>query len=192
VTALKKIVDPYRAIFPTPAALITSIDTKGNPNIATAGEVFMMSLKPLIVAVGFRQATHTNKLLHETKEFAVNLPKKEILNEVDYCGCVSGREIDKFKATKLTPIKSKYIKPPLILECPVNVECRIKTVFSTEYMDRDVFLGEALTVHVDEEIIGEDGLPDLKRFMTVAFASWKYYGVSPFLEKIGFSKKTRS
>jgi len=59
---MKKVLEEYRAVFPTPAALITSVDEKGKPNVATAGETFMMSLRPLVVAVGFRPATYTNSL----------------------------------------------------------------------------------------------------------------------------------
>jgi flavin reductase (DIM6/NTAB) family NADH-FMN oxidoreductase RutF len=152
-------------IFPTPAALVTSIDQKGKSNIATAGEVFMMSLKPLIVAVGFRPSRYSNKLIHATREFVVNLPKEEILEAVDYCG---------------------YVKPPLIKECPVNVECRVVDVICLG--SHEVFAGEVLTIHADEGVIGEDGLPDLTKFKTIAFASRKYYRVTGLLEKMYFSK----
>ena len=186
---MKKVVPPYRVIFPTPAALVTTADVDGNPNVATAGEVFMISLRPVIVAVGFRPATYTNELLHATKEFVVNLPRREILEAVDYCGCVSGRRVDKFKATGLTPLPAKHVKPPLIEECPVNVECRVRDIIHFEYMDRDVFAGDTLAVHLDEDIIGEDGLPDLTKFETIAFASQKYYGITSFLEQMRFSTR---
>ena len=187
---MKKIVAPYRVIFPTPAALVTTVDANGKPNVATAGEVFMMSLRPLIVAVGFRPATHTNKLIHATKEFVVNLPKKEILRAVDYCGSVSGREKDKFKATGLTPLPARYVKPPLIEECPVNVECKVRDVIRMG--SHDVFAGDVLAIHIDEEIIGENGLPDLAKFNAIAFASNKYYGIAHFLEHTRFTKKDKS
>ncbi len=186
---MKKVVAPYRVVFPTPAALVTTADMNGNPNVATAGEVFMISLHPLIVAVGFRPATYTNELLHATKEFVVNLPRREILKAVDYCGCVSGRKVDKFKATGLTPLPAKHVKPPLIEECPVNIECRVRDIIHFEYMDRDVFAADTLAIHIDEDVIGEDGLPDLTRFETIAFASQKYYGIKDFLEHVHFTTR---
>jgi flavin reductase (DIM6/NTAB) family NADH-FMN oxidoreductase RutF len=186
---LKKIITSYRVIFPTPAALITSADIDGKPNVATAGEVFMISLRPLIIAVGFRRATYTNELVHATKEFVVNLPRKEILGAVDYCGCVSGRNVDKFGITGLTALPAKHVKPPLIKECPVNIECKVRDVINLGCMDRDIFAGDTLAIHVDEEIIGEDGLPDLTKFSAIAFASSKYYQVAQFLEHVGFSIK---
>jgi flavin reductase (DIM6/NTAB) family NADH-FMN oxidoreductase RutF len=191
VVVLKRVVAAYRAIFPTPAALVTTVDAEGRPNIATAGEVYMLSLNPLIVGAGFRRATYTNKLLHETGEFVVNLPKRELLEAVDYCGSVSGREVDKFKATGLTPVPAKHVKAPLVGECPVNIECRVRNVVHFDYMDRDVFASECLAVHIDEDIIGEDGLPNLTKFETIAFASWKYYAVREFLENIHFTVKRK-
>jgi flavin reductase (DIM6/NTAB) family NADH-FMN oxidoreductase RutF len=189
VTKLKRVVAPHRAIFPTPAALVTTVNVNDDPNVATAGEVFMISLRPLIVAVGFRPATYTSKLIHQTKEFVVNLPRREILEAVDYCGCVSGRKVNKFKATGLTPVLAKHVKPPLIEECPVNIECRVRDTIHFEYMDRDVFAGETLAIHIDEDILGEDGLPDLMKFEPIAFASQKYYGITDFLENMHFSTK---
>ncbi len=186
---MKKIVASYRVIFPTPAALVTSVDADGRPNVATAGEVYMLSLRPLVVAVGFRAATYTNRLINATGEFTVNLPRKEILSAVDYCGCVSGRQLDKFRATGLTPLPAKYVKPPIIKECPVNVECRVQDVIHLPYSDRDVFVGETMAIHVDEEIMGEDGLPDLRKFTAIAFASNKYYEVTNYLEDMRFSIK---
>ena len=175
---MKKIMPSYRVLFPTPAALLTSIDQQSRPNVATAGEVFMMSLRPLIISVGFRPAIYTNELIHSGREFVVNLPTREILSAVDYCGCVSGREVDKFKATGLTPLPAKHVKPPLIKECPINIECKVKDIIHFPYMDRDVFLGETLAIHADDEIIGEDGLPNLKKvnmvrlYLTSILCSW--------------------
>ena len=189
MAVLKRVVEPYRAVFPTPAALVTTVDSGGCPNVATAGEVYMLCLHPLIVGVGFRRATYSNQLLHETGEFVVNLPSREVLWAVDYCGSVSGREVDKFKAAGLTPVPALHVKAPLVEECPVNIECRVRDVIHFGYMDRDVFAGECLAVHIDEEVIGEDGLPDLTKFETVAFASQKYYAVKGFLEHMHFTRR---
>lgn len=185
---MKKIIKQYRVVFPTPAALVTSISKNNKPNIATAGEVFMISLNPLIVAVGFRPATYTYKLIHEKKEFVVNLPKEDILDAVDYCGCVSGRNIDKFKETGLTPLKAKYVSPPIIKECPVNIECQVSDIINLPYMDRDVFAAYSLAIHTDEEILGKDGLPDLTKFCTIALASGKYYRVANYLKHMRFTQ----
>ena len=182
---MKKLLDQYRAIFPTPSALVTSISSSGKANIATAGEVFMMSLKPLVVAVGFRPARYTNSLIKETREFVVNLPSKNLLNAVDHCGMISGREIDKFEEAGLTPVPAIHVKPPLIKECPVNIECKVRAIIT--FGSHDVFAGDTLAIHVDEEVLGDDGLPDLEKFGAIAYANKKYYVVEKIMNKMGFS-----
>jgi flavin reductase (DIM6/NTAB) family NADH-FMN oxidoreductase RutF len=42
---------------------------------------------------------------------------------MDYCGCVSGKDVDKFEKTGLTKEPAKKVKASLITECPVNLEC---------------------------------------------------------------------
>ncbi|MBO3803858.1 MAG: flavin reductase family protein [Candidatus Brockarchaeota archaeon] len=186
---MKKIVEEYRAVFPTPAALITSADEEGRANVATAGETFMMSLRPLVVAVGFRPATYTNSLIRKTREFVVNLPTVKILKAVDFCGTHSGRDVDKFKATGLTPLPSKHVKPPLIKECPVNIECRVRGIVT--FGSHDVFAGDSLAIHVDEEILGNDGMPDISKAPTIAFANGRYYSVDTLLEPLRFSRSEK-
>ena len=184
---MKKVVAPYRVVFPTPAALVTTADMNGNPNVATAGEVFMISLHPLIVAVGFRPATYTNELLHATKEFVVNLPRREILKAVDYCGCVSGRKVDKFKATGLTPLPAKHVKPPLIEECPVNIECLVKNKIPLGI--HHLFLGEIVQVHVDQEILNEKGRIDFNKGSPFVYNQGEYWSLDKKIGTFGFSKK---
>jgi len=63
--------------------------------------------------------------LDEVEEFVVAVPKPELEKEVALCGKESGRVIDKFEETQLTPIASVHVKPPSIKECVVNIECKI-------------------------------------------------------------------
>ena len=55
----------------------------------------------------------------------VNLPTKQLLEQVWAVGTLSGRNVDKFQAIGLTPIPADVVKPPRIAECPTHIECRI-------------------------------------------------------------------
>ena len=78
------------------------------------------------------------------------------------------------------------VKPPLIKECPVNIECKVRAIIT--FGSHDVFAGDTLAIHVDEEVMGDDGLPDLEKFGTIAYANNKYYVVEKLMNKMGFSK----
>ena len=152
----KVLVDPMRPVYPTPAALITCVASDGKPNIITLGEVFNVSLRrPPIVGLAIRKATYSHGLIAETGEFVVNMPTTAILRETDLCGTRTGRDTDKFAESGLTAIPAHKVRPPLIKECPLNIECRLTSL--QEIGDHDLFLGEVLAVHADESLLDADG-----------------------------------
>jgi flavin reductase (DIM6/NTAB) family NADH-FMN oxidoreductase RutF len=143
-------VPPYRPVYPTPAGLITSVDADGNPNIITLGEVFNISIRrPVILGIAIRKATYSHGLITATREYVVNIPTQAIAEQVWHIGSVSGRSADKFAETGLTPVPAEHVRPPLIAECPINIECKVIGI--QEIGDHDLFLGEALAQHVDSD-----------------------------------------
>ena len=152
-------IDPFRSVYPTPAALVTSVAADGKPNIITLGEVFNVSLRtPPVVGLAIRKATYSHGLIAASREFVVNLPREAILRQTDLCGTRTGRSVDKFALTGLTALPASRVRPPLIEECPVNIECRLLSIH--EVGDHDLFLGEVLAVHADESVLDEKGRPD--------------------------------
>jgi len=85
-------------------------------------------------------------------EFVINLPTKELLEQVWAVGTWSGRNVDKFQATGLTPIPADVVKPPRIAECPTHIECRIIDTLDTG--DHTIFVGE---------VVAKSGDPDAMR-----------------------------
>ncbi|MBN1674207.1 MAG: flavin reductase family protein [Kiritimatiellae bacterium] len=152
----KVAINPFRPVYPTPAALITSVAADGKPNIVTLGEVFNLSLRtPPVVGIAIRKATYSHGLLMECGEYVVNMPTVKLMTAVDGCGSVSGREVDKFARFGLTPVPASRVKPPLIAECPVNIECRI--IGTEEIGDHDLFKGEVVAAHADAELLDGGG-----------------------------------
>ena len=163
-----RIPDPYRPIYPTPAALITSADKDGHPNIITLGEVFNISIRtPVILGIAIRKATYSHGLISASSEFVVNLPTVQIQDKVWYCGSVSGRTVDKFHESGLTPLPASVVSPPLIAECPVNLECKVIGV--QVIGDHDLFLGELQAQHVDNNVLDDDGSIVVDRLDGFAF-----------------------
>ncbi len=152
----KVVVDPMRPVYPTPAALITCVSRDGRPNIITLGEVFNVSLRrPPIVGLSIRKATYSHGLIAETGEFVVNLPTAAMVSVTDLCGTRTGRETDKFAESGLTAVPADKVRPPLIAECPLNIECRLISL--QEIGDHDLFLGEVLAVHADQAVLDAEG-----------------------------------
>jgi len=160
--------DPFRPIYPTPAALITSVSADGSPNIIALGEVYNLSLsKPTIVGVSIRKATYSHGLILQSGEFVVNLPTADLVWEVDRCGTASGQKVNKFKEFGLTPVAASEVRPPLIQECPVNLECRLLGM--EEVGDHDMFKGEVVAAHVDEALLDDEGRVRPERLDVLVF-----------------------
>jgi len=107
--------------------LMTSAGRSGKPNIMTLGwgiYGWFYHEKPVAV-VAVRPACHSFALLDEIGEFVLAVPSPGIAPAVSFCGTKSGRDFDKFAETGLTAAPSFAVKPPSIIECPVNIECRI-------------------------------------------------------------------
>lgn len=181
--------DLFRPIYPTPAALIVSADENKKSNIMTAGEVFNVGLRnPVIIGAAIRKATYTHTLISRTREFTVNLPTASILEKVDLIGTVSGRDgIDKFYEYGLTPVASAKVVPPIVQECPVNLECKLLSV--TEAGDHDLFLGEVVAMYADSDKIDEKKRLIVEKLDGFFFSNQKYYRFGAYLADIGFSRR---
>jgi flavin reductase (DIM6/NTAB) family NADH-FMN oxidoreductase RutF len=182
-------VNIFRPVHPSLAALITSVDAAGKANIITLAEVFNISIrKPVIVGIAIRPATYSHGLISETREYVVNLTTVGILEKVDRCGTVSGRNgTDKFDRFGLSPIPASLVKPPLIDECPVNVECKVIGIQTLG--DHDLFLGEVVAVHVDDDKVDANGKIVTEYLDLLGYINGEYWSFGKYLAKHGFSKK---
>lgn len=174
-----------RPIFPTPAGLVTSVDKEGRPNIITLGEIYNLSVrKPVIVGLGIAPARHSHQLIRECREFVVNLPRSSMVEQVLACGRTSGRkERDKFALAGLTPMPAQKVRPPLIAECPINLECRL--LGEPEPIgDHDLFKGEVLVEHVDADLVDANGALKLDALDMLIFARWNFWAPGPRIGKM--------
>ncbi len=176
-------------MFPCPVVLVTSVNTEGKPNIITLAWAGTVCSEPPTLALGIRPTRYSYKLIKEQKEFVVNIPTAKILKESDYCGVISGKTVDKFSETQLTQEKATKVKAPLIRECPVNLECILKDV--NPLGAHDIFLGEIVQVHVDEDILDDRGNIDFKKADPFVFNQGEYWNIHTKLGNYGFSKNEK-
>lgn len=177
----KKQIKPDAALFPLPVVLVTCTDPSGKPNIITLAWVGMVCSEPPTLSISIRPHRHSYKLIKEQREFTVNIPTVDIMKEADICGMVSGRDSDKFKATGLTPEPAKFVKAPLIKECPVALECRVK--HSMSLGTHEMFIAEIVAAHVDESVMTASGKVDYAKARPFSYNWGEYWSLK---EKVGF------
>ena len=183
---------PFRPIYPTPAGLITSVAPDGKANIITLGEVYNLSLRtPTIVGISIHKARYSHGLISRSGEYVVNLPTTRLMEAVDRCGTTSGRSVDKFAEFGLTPLPATVVEPPLIAECPVNLECRVIGI--EEIGDHDMFKGQVVAAHVDDALLDEGGRVcpdrlDVLCFMYCFNFGGEYWSLGRKLGDLGFTR----
>ena len=180
---MKKSAGPKTIIFPTPALVVATYDKDGKANAMTAAWAGICCSNPPCVAVSLMKSRYTYENIMEQKAFTINIPSEAHVKSVDYFGIASGRKIDKFSVTGLTPVKSTLINAPYIEEFPLILECKL--LQTVEIGSHTQFIGEILDVKADESVLTEDGLPDAEKVMPICFAPGKpgYFGFGKKLAK---------
>jgi len=179
--------DPRPAVYPTTPALISAYDKDGKPNAMTAAWVANICFEPVTAVVGIRDTRYTFELIKKSGVFGINIPNAKIAKKIDYFGIVSGRDHDKFKETGLTVFKGKELLVPLIVECPINIECKVikQIKIGTHY----AIFGEIKKVYYDKSMINEQGNPDILLGDILAYGTGNYYRLKEIVGKQGFSQK---
>ncbi|MFC2036214.1 flavin reductase family protein [Chloroflexota bacterium] len=149
-------------LYPMPITLIGA-NVSGKPNYITIAYVGIMGRNSL--SVSMNRARYTNPGIKENKTFSVNLPSVEIVKETDYCGLVSGKDVD--KATLFETFYGKLETAPMVKECPINMECRL--IQTLDFQLGEVFIGEIVETYISEQCLTE-GLVDYTKVHPILFA----------------------
>ncbi len=137
-----------RLLHPKLTVLLTCADNTGKANLITLAWTMPISMNPPLLAVSIAPRRHSHKLIEETKEFVINIPTMEFVKEILFCGRRSGRDFDKFKETKFTPLPAKTVRVPIIKECVAHLECRLYERITAG--DHSLFIGEIQAAYADE------------------------------------------
>jgi flavin reductase (DIM6/NTAB) family NADH-FMN oxidoreductase RutF len=142
-------------IYPTPVWIVGTYDSAGKPNGMTVAWGGICCSRPPSIAVSLRKATYSFGSIVERKAFTVNVPSDKHVAEADYFGITSGRDVDKFAACGLTPIRSELVDAPYVDEFPLVLECKL--IHSTEIGLHTQFIGEILDVKIDQSCLDGEG-----------------------------------
>ncbi len=184
----RKSLSPAPLLFPTPVVLVTCLDEAGKPNIITLAWAGVVNSNPPMIGVSIRPERYSHACVKQSKEFVVNLPSEEMVRKVDACGVLSGRETDKFAAMGWKQTPAEQVKPPLIDECHVQMECKVRQIISLG--SHDLFLGEVVALHVREEVQKERGRIDITKALPLVFCpgAQEYWTIGKCIGHYGFTK----
>jgi len=167
--------------FPTPVWLVGSYDKDGKPNVMTIAWGGICCSTPPCMTVSLQRPRYSFDAIMERGGYTINVPSERHVKEADFAGIVSGRNVDKFAATGLTPVRAEFVDAPYVEECPMVIECKlVKTVELGVHIQ---FIGEVVDVKVDESCLGANGQPDMEKVRPIIFGPMarSYHGVGEFL-----------
>ncbi len=133
----------------------------GEANVMTIGwgQIGWLWGKPVFI-VAVRPSRYTFGFMEKSGEFTVNVPSDDMGEVAEYCGSVSGRDVDKFEEKNLTLVDGKNVDVPTIGECDTSYECKVLYKFKLDpddvpgddvgkwYADNDyhtLYIGEIVT-----------------------------------------------
>ena len=146
-------------VYPNPVTLLGTT-VEGKANFMALGWISRVNAKPPMIGVGVYKVHYTPKGIHETKTFSVNFPGVDMVEAVDYCGLVSGRETDKVADCKFNIFYGKLTNAPLISECPVNLECQALHILNLG--GNEMVVGQIEEVYATDPCL-TDGEPDVNK-----------------------------
>lgn len=145
--------------FPYPMSIVLlGTMVNGRSNFMTVGWVTRVNYQPPMIAVALGKTHYTNGGIHESGAFSINIPSVDLLEKVDYCGIVSGKQED--KSPLFTVLRGQKTGTPLIEDCPVSMECKLITVL--DLPTNEVFVGEIVGAYADAGCCS-DGKPDIEK-----------------------------
>ena len=173
---MKKSIGANTIVYPSPVFIIGSYDKEGSPNAMAAAWGGISCSSPPCVSISLREATYSHGNIVDKEAFTVNIPSEDYVKEADYFGIASGRNVNKFKKTGLTPVRSKLVDAPYIEEFPLILECKL--VHKVDLGLHTHFTGQIIDVKVSENFL-DNGNPNIERIKPFLYdhSFHAYYGV---------------
>jgi len=180
---MKKSLGAKTLVYPTPVFVVGTYDQQGRPNVMTASWGGICCSRPPCVAVSLRKATYTHASIVQRRAFTISIPSEAHVRAADHFGMVSGRDVDKFAAAKLTAVRSDLVDAPYVKEFLMVVECKL--AHTIELGLHTQFVGEVMDVKVEESALTSEDMADIKKIAPLIFTpdTQAYFGVGNFVAK---------
>lgn len=176
-------------LYPLPVVMVSCADRQGKTDIVTVAWVGTVCTNPPMVSISIRPERYSYHMIEETGEFVINLASKDLVWALDFCGVKSGRDVDKFQETGLTPIAASKLEAPMIQESPVNIECRVQEILKLG--SHHMFLARVEAVHADRQFLDEHGKFHLENAQPVVYSHGTYMLTGEELGTFGFSVRKK-
>jgi flavin reductase (DIM6/NTAB) family NADH-FMN oxidoreductase RutF len=171
------------AIAPRPICFASTIDRKGQVNLSPFSFFNMFSSTPpiLIFSPSRRVRDNTNKHslqnVLEVPEVVINIVDYDLVHQASLASCEYAKEVNEFAKAGLTEEPATLVRPPMVKESKIRIECRVIEVkaLGDQGGAGNLVICEALRMHVDDRILDGDKMIDQRRIHHVARLGGNWY-----------------
>lgn len=170
-------------VSPRPIALASTIDKEGRPNLAPFSFFNVFSANPPILIFSPARSGRTNetkdtlKNVLEHPEVVINMVDYQMVEQISLASSPFERGVNEFTKAGLTAIASDLVKPYRVAESPVQMECKVNQVLPLGENGGagNLVICELLKMHVDEEVLNDEGMIDSLKLDLVSRMGGDWY-----------------
>lgn len=171
------------SIGPRPIAFASTIDSKGNINLAPFSFFNVFSANPPIMIFSPARSGRTNESkdtynnVKEVPEVVINVVTHEMVHQMSLASSPYDSDVSEFEKAGFTSLASDMITPPRVKESPVQFECKVNEVI--ELGDQggagNLIICEVLRIHVKESILDQNEMIDQHKIDLVSRMGGNWY-----------------
>jgi flavin reductase (DIM6/NTAB) family NADH-FMN oxidoreductase RutF len=172
------------AVAPRPIALASTIDKAGHVNLSPFSFFNLFSSNPPVVIFSPARRVRNNTTKHsldnvmEVPEVVINIVDFDLVQQTSLSSCEYPKEVNEFEKAGLTMEAASLVRPPMVKESKIKLECKVLEVKSlgSEGGAGNLVICEVLRMHVDPHILNEAGtMIDQKKIHHVARLGGDWY-----------------
>ncbi|MDP4283443.1 MAG: flavin reductase family protein [Bacteroidota bacterium] len=171
------------AIAPRPICFASTIDNVGNVNLSPFSFFNLFSTQPPVLIFSPTRRVRDNTTKHtlqnvlEVPEVVINIVSYDMVQQVSLSSCEYPKGSDEFLKSGFTKEKSILVKPPRVKESPVQLECKVLEIkaLGSQGGAGNLIIAEIIMMHIDENIMGNNGEIDQRKLDLVARLGDNWY-----------------
>jgi len=171
------------AIAPRPICFVSTIDKEGNVNLSPFSFFNMFSTNPPVCIFSPARRVRDNTTKHslenvlEVPECVINIVNYDMVQQTSLASVEYPKGTNEFIKAGFKQLASDLVKPPRVAESPVQMECIVREVISLgeNAGAGNLVLAEIKLIHINEEILDEEGKIDQTKIDLVARLGGDWY-----------------
>ncbi|WP_438824962.1 flavin reductase [Bacillus sp. JJ722] len=190
-----EIIKPKILYYGTPVILLNSLNEDGTVNISPISSSWGLG-DCIVLGIGLGGKAIEN--LERHPECVINVPNPSLWENVEQLAPYTGKNPvpdykkkngftygkEKYAISRLTPTESKSVIPTRIMECPIQIEARVKHIRIPEHSPNFAIVEtQAIHIHAHKEIIIEGNHIDPNKWSPLIYNFRHYFGLGNQLGK---------